>query len=809
MFYLFLSINNICTVIELSNFNKYIILKTFYFLIIFSYFYTLSYSQQRFIKGYVYDLVSKEALIGASVYLKEDNQGTNTNNSGFFTLEVSKVKSKILSISYIGYQSKEYSIIQLSSDSVLIAYLENANNLNEVIVKARDESVQNFQDPASILSINADQIKKTPQLFGEVDVLKTLQLMPGIKGGSEGQTGIYVRGGGPDQNLILVDGVPVYNVSHLFGFFSVFNADAIQNVNVYKGGFPARYGGRLSSVIDLSLKDGNKEKIHGEGSLGLISSKFMLEGPILKGKTSFLVAARRTYIDALISPIAALSSGGNVNAGYYFYDLNLKFNHRINNRNSLSFSSYLGDDKFYVNSKASSFSDSKEETRANLTWGNKIATLQWNHVLKDNIFVNTSISYSRYNFNVGIISESGGSILKEGKENFRLIYNSGIDDFILNHHYEHNFNNKHLIRYGFKSIYHIFNSGTLQNKINFDDEASQNIDTTIGKPSYGIENNIFFEHEWQPNHRLKFNNGLHWNSFLMNGKFYQLPQPRISARYLITENTNIRASFSTMMQNIHLLSTNNIGLPTEIWVPATQHIQPQTSWQISTGLSQFIYNRKFEVSMEAYYKRMKNTIDYLDGASFIAPGQDWQNVVDQGKGWAYGVETLVQKKQGKTTGWVGYTLSWAYRQYPNINFGNIFPYRFDRRHDVSVVLHHTFNKKWDIGATWVYNTGNSVSLIQSVFGSAEIINGSVNQSLGYYSSRNSFKMPSYHRLDLSINFRKQRRWGESKWNFSIYNMYARQNAFYIFFSEDENGDNKLYSISLFSIIPSISYGYKF
>lgn len=760
--------------------------------------------QVKFIKGYVYDENSKEALIGATIYQKEGNIGTNTNNSGFFVLDISKSISSEINISYVGYSPKQFNIASLTKDSMLVAYLSPRNELEEVVVNNEDATTNTFQNPASIISLNSEVIKKTPQLFGEVDVLKTLQLMPGIKGGSEGQSGIYVRGGSPDQNLILVDGVPVYNVSHLFGFFSVFNADAIQNVNVYKGGFPARYGGRLSSVIDLNFKDGNKQKIHGEGSIGLISAKFMLEGPIVKNKTSFMVAARRTYLDAFASPIIGLASEGRFNAGYYFYDFNLKVNHRINDRNHLTLSTYWGDDNFYVRSRSNGFT-SNSVTKANLTWGNRIATLKWQHILNDNIYINTSLSYSRYYFNVGVINQAeSNNILKPGKELTRLVYKSGIDDFIFNHEYEHTINDKHVFRYGFRSIFHVFNTGILQNKSEIE---SDKIDTTIGKASYATENSLFFEHEWQPNSRLKFNNGIHWNSFLINGKFYQMPQPRLSARYFITDRTNIRASFSTMMQNIHLLSTNNIGLPTEIWVPATQKIKPQTSWQISSGVSQYLFQKKYEISVEGYYKRMTNTVDYLEGASFLAPGQDWQNVVDQGKAWSYGAEFLAQKKQGKTTGWIGYTLSWAYRQYPNINFGNIFPYRYDRRHDISVVIQHSFNKKWDIGATWVYNTGNSVSIQQSNFTSFE--NNTYNGNLAYFESRNSFKMPSYHRLDLSINHRKQKKRGVRTWNLSVYNVYARQNAYFLFQGNNEKGEPKIFSMALFSIIPSLSYSFKF
>jgi hypothetical protein len=385
------------------------------------------------------------------------------------------------------------------------------------------------------------------------------------------------------------------------------------------------------------------------------------------------------------------------------------------------------------------------------------------------------------------------------------MYQSGIDDFIFNQDFEHTINDKLTLRYGYKGIYHIFNAGVL-----VDQNKSLNIDTTIGSFTDAFENDIYMENDWTLLERLKINAGLHWNAFITQGKIYQLPQPRLATSYFITPLTNIRASFSTMMQNIHLLSTNSVGLPNDLWVPSTKNIKPQKAWQISSGFSQYVYKKMFELNVEIYYKKMKNTIDYLGGASFILPGQDWQKLVDVGMGRAYGIEFLFQKKLGKTTGWVGYTLSWTKRKYPNINFGREFPYRFDRRHDVSIVLNHKFNSKWDIGIVWVYNTGISLTLPNSEHSVGDINTSFWENNVRFYGERNSFKMPPYHRLDISANKHKREKWGETYWNFSLYNTYGRANAFYVFFADlDGNGVPSLYAQSLFTFIPSVAYGIKF
>lgn len=766
-------------------------------------------SSKKFLKGYVYEVASKEALIGAVVALPEYKTGTQTNAYGFFSIDVTAYPQGLAVVSYIGYET--YTFAYTPTDTLLTIYLKPQNRiLNEVVVKG-DSAQTTFYQTAGMITLQPGEIKRTPQLMGEVDVLRTLQLMPGIKGANEGQAGIYVRGGGPDQNLLILDGVPIYNASHLFGFFSVFNADAIQNISVYKSGFPARYGGRLSSVIDITQKDGNKEKWHGEGQIGLIAAKMMVEGPIKKNKTSILVAGRRTYLDILAAPLLGAATAGSARAGYYFYDANLKINHRINAKNSITFSSYIGNDRFYINFREPGFSTNA--FRSNLGWGNAVAVLKWQNIPRPNLFSITAISYNRYHFGVGSFTYNNAvSAFNYGRETYRAVYNSGIEDVSLSHEYEHTLSNRHLLRYGVKGIFHRFNAGALQYKINENTNPENNIDTTIGKTTSGTETYAYIEHEWNINNRLKLANGLHWNHFISGSAYYQLPQPRITGRFLITPTLNWRGAYTYMMQSIHLLSNNSIGLPTDLWVPSTHRIKPQQSWQVSTGFSKYVYNRVFELSFEAYYKHMQNTIDYLDGASFIAPGTDWQNEVAQGKGWAYGAEYMIQKKSGKTTGWVGYTLSWAYRQYDEINFGRAFPYRFDRRHDISTVIQHQLSPKWEVGFTWVFNTGNALTLQQSEYSGLSMPN--VNSWLDgsrieYYDARNSFRMPNYHRADISFTYRKQQKKYEKRWNFSVYNLYARANPFFLAFNTDQNGNQRLYGYPLFLFLPSAAYGIKF
>ncbi|MEJ0030120.1 MAG: TonB-dependent receptor [Bacteroidota bacterium] len=609
-----------------------------------------------------------------------------------------------------------------------------------------------------------------------------------------------VRGGGPDQNLMLLDGVPVYNASHLFGFLSVFNADAINRVELIKGGFPARYGGRLSSVIDINLKDGNMKEVHGEGSIDIIAAKVTVEGPIKKDKTSFLISARRTYLDALVSPLISIANKGDTKIGYYFYDLNTKFNHIINKRNRIYLSSYLGDDKVYAVDKSDNYRD-----EYGLKWGNIITAFRWNSVVGPRLFSNLTATYSRYRFNVYSSEQDDGDVYKTN-------YYSGIRDWALKLDYEFMPTPNHYIRYGVGAIAHKFSPGAFTYREADQDDIPQ--DTTIGsKKITAGEFSAYIEDDFKITDDLKVNVGAHASAFLVENKWYHSVQPRASARYLLGPNMSLKASFASMMQYIHLLTNAGLGLPTDLWVPSTADIKPQSANQVALGLARN-FKSVYEISLEGYYKKMYNLIDYKQGTSFLDVQADWRDKVTKGgRGKSYGAELLAQKKVGKVTGWIGYTLSWTYRQFDDLNNAKWFPYKYDRRHDVSVALTHSWNERMDFSAVWVYGTGNAVTLPSATFQAANYNNNPIYSyyqgETYYYGDRNSFRMRAYHRLDLSFSFWKKTKWGRSKWTLACYNVYNRKNPFFMDVTHDFYDNRKFVQYSLFPIIPSIAYAFKF
>lgn len=781
-------------------------------LLLFLLFPSLLLAQRYSVSGYVRDAESGESLIGANVLNLKSLEGTAANTYGFYSLTLN-ADSVHLRFSYVGYEAQGQRLL-LTKDTTLQISLKPVNQLEEVVVKADRPIEESTQ--MSRIDLPVAQIKALPALLGEVDVLKAIQLLPGVQSGTEGSSGIYVRGGGPDQNLILLDGVPVYNASHLFGFFSVFNADAINRVELVKGGFPARYGGRLSSVIDISMKEGNMKEFHGEGGIGLIASRLTLEGPIIKDKASFIVSGRRTYLDILARPIINAQTDGDATAGYYFYDLNGKINYKFSEKDRLYLSAYLGDDRFYTRNKDSYWNDDafyENEGRAGLNWGNITTALRWNHMINQKLFSNTTATYSRYRFNT-LMSESE-TVTFEGKsetETFKLEYLSGIEDLSLKTDFDYLPNPDHYIRMGTNVIHHTFSPGAV---------AFSNIfegDTTVGAdPTYAIEHAVYVEDDFKVNDRLKVNAGLHFSGFAVEDQYYPSLQPRLSARYLLRPSLSVKASYSHMAQFIHLLTNSGIGLPTDLWVPTTDRIKPQYSRQVALGLAKTFQN-KYEVSMEGYYKDMDNLIEYKEGASFLNLESDWQQKVTSGRGWSYGVETFIQKKAGKTTGWLGYTLSWTERQFDELNnFGEVFPYKYDRRHDLSLVVQHKFSPRIELSGTWVYGTGNAVTLPTGNYMSAPDFSSPVHESNWYrynypvrnYSKRNEYRMPSYHRLDIGLSLNKKTKWGKRSWVFGVYNAYNRQNPFYIDVTRDENGHKQFTQYSLFQIIPSISYNFSF
>ncbi len=759
------------------------------------------------ISGTITDQASGEALIGATIYDYVSGKGTTANNYGFYSLTLPSDSVK-LRYSYVGFQNQSQ-VFLLKANKIIDMEMSGLTELKGVEITATQENDLIEKSQMSTIDVSMDKVRDLPVLMGERDVMKTIQLLPGVQSGSEGSSGIYVRGGGPDQNLILIDGVPVYNASHLFGFFSVFNTDAINSVKLVKGGFPAEYGGRLSSVIDIRMKEGNTKKIHGEGGIGLVASRLTLEGPIIKDKTSFMVSGRRTYIDALARPI--IRAQGDVDGGYYFYDLNAKINHKFSDRSRLYLSGYFGKDRFFAKDKYSYGTGNElveDSYEARLQWGNGIGALRWNYIFNPKLFSNTTVTYSNYEFD--IFNESRTKYVQNGQtiNNFsRIEYLSGIQDWSGKVDFNYVPSPDHYIKFGGSYTYHTFNPGI--NSFKEDSEFAQQ-DTSYGSSKiYANEFYTYVQDDFKITERLKINGGLHFSGFNVEGKTYYSLQPRFSGRFILSENTAVKASYASMAQFLHLLTNAGIGLPTDLWVPPTANIKPQISHQVAAGVARTI-KKEYEISVEGYYKKMKNLIEYKDGASFLGNADNWQTKVETGQGWSYGGEIMFEKKVGKTTGWVGYTLSWTDRQFEELNNGEKFPYRYDRRHDISVALTHKFNDRVDVGVVWVYGTGNAVTLPTERYRPAPGFNTSFyGGDVGYIESRNNYRMPSYHRLDIGVNLHKETRYGSRTWSFGLYNAYSRQNPFFLYFSNDRFGNTRLTQISIFPIIPSFSYNFKF
>lgn len=777
---------------------------------------SIGITQKSTISGYLKDAETGEALIGARVFVDSLKTGAVANIYGFYSLTLPNGEHDIL-FSYVNMEPIK-TRVTLDADIELDINLKPNSTLNTVVVTGEKKAQETTE--MSTIELSMDKVKTLPVLLGERDIIKTAQLLPGIQSGSEGSSGIYVRGGGPDQNLILLDGVPIYNANHLFGFFSVFNADAINQVKLVKGGFPAEYGGRLSSVIDIRMNEGDMKKLHGEGSIGIISSKLMLNGPIIKDKTSFMISARRTYIDLLAKPFIALANNANstpgsndqVTGGYFFYDVNAKLNHIINPKNRIYFSAYLGNDKFYVDQQYDyvNGSDNKmyiEESNGDLKWGNKIMALRWNHKFGPKLFANTTLNYSDYRFSTGF----GLNAYEQGMENnpvenFSFEYLSGITDVGGNMNFYYYPGPNHEIQFGFGETYHTFKPGVNQFQVT---DAGTTTDTSFGSSrTYAHEFYGYVQDDFKISKRLMANLGLHFSNFYVREKLYNSLQPRASLNYKLDEKSSIKASYAKTTQFLHLLTNTSIGLPTDLWVPVTDSVPPQQGNQIALGYTREL-PKGFRISTEGYYKTMDNLIEYKEGASFFGSNQNWENLIETGNGYSYGAEVLLEKKTGKTTGWIGYTLSWTNRQFENLNNGEEFPYRYDRRHDVSFVLTHKFNDRVDVGIVWVYGTGNAITLALQKYNSLGD-NEFGGQEVNHIAERNGYRMPSYHRLDLGVNLHKEKKWGEATWSFGLYNAYNRQNPFYLDIGYLKNGNEKvLKQISLFPILPSVSYSFKF
>ncbi len=782
----------------------------------------MGFGQDKFtLSGYIEDAETGEKLIGANIYDPEESKGTTTNVYGFYSLTL-PADSIYLAVSYIGYET-QYFKLDLKEDLTMNIKLGSGEELKEVVVTAEKYDRIEEKTQMSTVSVPIQQIQKLPALLGEVDVLKALQLLPGVQSGGEGTSGLYVRGGSPDQNLILLDGTPVYNVSHLFGFFSVFNADAIKNVKLTKGGYPARFGGRLSSILEINMKEGNMNEFHGAGTIGLLASKMTFEGPIVKDKTSFIISGRRTYADLLAKPFIKAQSNkfddSDFSGGYHFYDINAKINHKFSHKDRIFLSVYAGDDHFktkigenytYQN-RDGLLVDGKSEYEFGLDWGNITSALRWNHLWSNKLFSNVTATYSRYQFDTSINTKETQTI--ENQTNaleYVAKYLSGIEDYTGKIDFDFVPNPSHYIRFGGGATFHTFKPGALQYQVT--ETTSPASDTTIGSSNVRSGDfNLYIEDDFSIGKSFKANIGVHGSAFTVENKFYASVQPRIGMRLMLPGSVALKGSFATMTQYLHLLTNEGIGLPTDLWLPSTARVKPEHSWQAALGVAK-TFKDQFEFSVEAYYKKMRNLIAYKQGANFFG-FTDWQDKIETGNGDSYGLEFFVQKKKGKFTGWAGYTLAYSNRQFENLNSGKKYPFKYDRRHDISIVAMYEFSEKIQLSAAWVYGSGNAVTL-------------PISRSLTSYPSdfsdfdfdyfevdnaeeKNSFRMNAYHRLDVSLDFIKKKKRYERKFTIGAYNVYNRKNPFFLYRGSNTEGNPVIRQVSLFPILPSFNWSFKF
>ncbi len=771
--------------------------KITYFLLLCSSILSLKlYAQNKFtVSGKVKDSKSGEELIGAVVMIEElKTTAVATNAYGFYSLTLPEGEYSIY-VNYFGYQKNEFKAKlnqNIVHDFVLV---EEVTELKEVVIstKKQDDNITKAQMGVEKLDIK--EISKIPVLFGEKDVLKTLQLLPGIKSAGDGNSGYYVRGGGADQNLILLDEAPVYNASHLLGFFSTFNSDAIKDVTLYKGGMPSPYGGRLSSVLDIKMNEGNDKKYGVSGGIGLISSRLLFQGPIVKEKGSFMVAARRTYADAFLK----LSSDESTrNSTLYFYDINAKGNYKINEKNRLFVSGYFGRDKLGIGGTFG------------IDWGNSTGTIRWNRLLSPKWFSNTTGIFSNYSYKINI-NASGND--------FTIF--SRIRDYNFKQEFEYFPNPRNNIKIGYNTIYHKLTPGQ--------STGSNSINNSVLQDRYSWENGVYFSHDLNATEKLNITYGLRISTFSAIGKgnFYTYdgngkaidttyynsgefvktyinPEPRFSGSYKLSSKSSVKASYARNAQYLHLISNSTASSPTDLWISSSANVKPQLADQYSVGYFRNFKDNLFEFSTEAYYKDLQNQIDYKNGANTQA-NDKLEGELLFGKGRAYGIEFLLKKKTGRFSGWIGYTLSRTERKIDKINNNNWYVARQDRTHDISIVGLYELNKKWSLSATFVYNTGNAVTFPSGKYR----VDGDVQY---VYTERNGYRMPAYHRMDIGATWlRKKTERFESSWNFSIYNLYGRENAYTITFRESESDPNKTEAVrtALFRFVPSFSYNFKF
>lgn len=770
------------------------------------------------VSGHITDKASGETLIGAGVIT--DGAGAATNTYGFYTLTIPQGKGVSLKYSYVGYDDVTLTLDLLRDTTVNVALKANSE-LKEAVVSAQRESGI-MATKMSAIEIPMNMIKNTLVLFGEADVLKTIQLMPGVQSGAEGFSGIYVRGGGPDENLLLLDGISLYNAEHMLGLFSIFQPEAVKKVTLYKGSFPARYGGRTSSIIDVRTNDGNLHETHGTVGVGVLCDKFHLEGPIAKGRTAYSISARGMHTFLFDGILRA----AKVPANYYFFDMNGKLTHRFSDRDRLFLNAYYGRDIFHFMEEdeyeitGGSNEYRKYDDKTHIRWGNLLTSARWNHVFNGRLFSNATVAFTDYRMRMGYTT-SEKSQDTEYFYKYKFDYGSGIRDLTAKIDFDYTPAPRHIIKFGGEYVNHAYIPETYTTVEKENDKGQMVTDTTYTnkkeKNRLGHEMSFYIEDDFTVGGWLTLNPGVHLAMFLTSGRTYWSPEPRMSAKVDFGKGVSVKAAYSRMAQYVHLLSSAQITLPIDLWVPITRNIKPVTADQYSLGL---YYNGLpgWEFSVEGYWKDMHNVLEYKDGVSFMASSQSWEDNVVMGDGRAYGVEVFIQKTIGKTTGWLGYTLAKSDRVFSNglINNGERYPYRYDRRHNISLVVNQQLGKKWDLSAVWTFATGGTTTIPERE--SIVMLPDGTFTQIDYAPHRNNYRLPPSHRLNIGVNYHKRLRRGESIWNFGVYNAYNRLNPNFVYYKADTRGDSKsslytrkakLKSVTILPIIPSFSYTYNF
>ena len=799
--------------------------------ILFLLFPALLFSQKNVtVRGYIYENTSKEAMQGATIYCVEYDAIAHSNQYGFYALTLPPTDSVTLLFHFPGIDIDTIKIPFLQ-DTTLSWILSMDKILSSVTVSAKKQASEEAQ--MSTISISTAEVKQLPALLGEKDVFKTLMLMPGVQSASEGNSGIIVRGGSPDQNLIILDEATIYNANHLLGFFSIFNGDAVRSVELIKGGFPARYGGRLSSIINVTMKEGNKNEYHGEGGIGILSSHVVVEGPIVKDKSSFMISGRRTYFDLLSMPIMMILIP-EISTGYFFHDFNAKFNYDFGEKDKLFVSGFWGMDKFHMKAK-DNFMGEKTVSKAGASWQNGTASLRWNHIFGKNIFSNLSFVFNDYT--MSIFAEE-----KNSRDFLKMNLNSGIRDYMLKYDITLNLNAVHTFYMGAAFTLHKASPSIFTLK------ASTELDRKEKTVLFGGESALYFEDQINIKNRFKINPGIRLVMFNTTGKSYFMAEPRLNMSYNIKKNFAVKASYALMHQYMLLLGNTSIGMPTDLWIPVTKNIRPQRSQQVALGFVYDLPKQGLEFTLEGYYKKMDRIVGMKEGTNLLLfdimdefwgledSKSDWENSITSGQGWAYGAEFMVRKKAGKFTGWVAYTLSWVQHQFDELNFGKKYFARYDRRHDVAIVLMYSPTKKINLSLSWVFATGNAVTLpdhFQSYGNVGQFLNGYYNQNyatntnmftqMESYGEKNNLRMEPFHHLDIGVQFIKphKKKKFESIFEVSIYNVYNNKNAFYYYVENNYDvyvdeygvvGDKTtatLKKVSIFPIIPSFTYHFKF